>query len=39
MGRALSELITFGGYRTLDLSRLEYQRVLTGAALVETNCY
>jgi FAD-dependent oxidoreductase domain-containing protein 1 len=39
VGRALSELITFGAYRTLDLSRLEYQRVLTGAALVETNCW
>jgi FAD-dependent oxidoreductase domain-containing protein 1 len=39
VGRALCELITFGGYRTLDLSRLEYQRVLAGAALVETNCY
>ena len=39
VGRALSELITFGEYRTLDLSRLEYQRVLTGAAIVETNCW
>ena len=39
VGRALSELITFGAYRTLDLSRLDYQRVLTGKAVVETNCY
>jgi sarcosine oxidase len=39
VGRALSELITFGAYRTLDLSRLDYQRVLTGEAVVETNCY
>jgi FAD-dependent oxidoreductase domain-containing protein 1 len=39
VGRALSELITFGAYRTLDLSRLGYERVLTGAAIVETNCY
>jgi FAD-dependent oxidoreductase domain-containing protein 1 len=39
VGRALSELITFGAYRTLDLSRFGYERVLTGAAIVETNCY
>lgn len=39
VGRALSELITFGAYRTLDLTRFGYERVLTGDAIVETNCY
>lgn len=39
VGRALSELITFGEYRTLDLSRFAYERVLSGDALPETNCY
>jgi sarcosine oxidase len=39
VGRALCELITFGAYRTLDLSRLGYERVLAGAPLVETNCW
>ncbi len=39
VGRALSELVTFGEYRTIDLSRLGYERVTTGAAVRETNCY
>lgn len=39
VGRALSELIEFGEYRTLDLSRFGYQRVLDNSPLVETNCY
>ena len=39
VGRALSELIRFGEYRTLDLSRLGYERVLAGSPLRETNCY
>jgi sarcosine oxidase len=39
VGRALCELITFGAYRALDLSRLGYERVLAGAPLVETNCW
>ncbi len=39
VGRAMSELITFGEYRTLDLSRFGYERVLSGAAVRETNCY
>jgi glycine/D-amino acid oxidase-like deaminating enzyme len=39
VGRALSELITFGEYRTLDLTRFGYERVLSGKALRETNCY
>lgn len=36
IGRALSELIVDGGYRTLDLSRFGYQRILDGAPLAET---
>jgi glycine/D-amino acid oxidase-like deaminating enzyme len=39
VGRALSELIAFGRYRTLDLSRFGYERVLTGSPIVETNCW
>lgn len=37
IGRALSELVTFGQYRTLDLRRFGYERLLTGAALTEVN--
>ena len=37
IGRALSELIVFGQYRTLDLSRLSYNRVLSGALIKESN--
>ena len=39
VGRALSELIQFGEYRTLDLSRFGYERVSTNTPLRETNCY
>ena len=39
VGRALAELITFGEYRTIDLARFGYRRVLTGEALREVNCY
>lgn len=39
VGRALSELIEFGEYRTLDLTRFGYERVLTDSPLLETNCY
>ena len=39
VGRALSELIRFGEYRTLDLSRFGYERVLSHTPLRETNCY
>ena len=39
IGRALSELVTYGGYRTLDLSRFGYERVLRGEALAEMNCW
>ncbi len=37
IGRALSELVTFGQYRSLDLRRFGYDRLLTGAALREQN--
>jgi sarcosine oxidase len=37
IGRALSELVTFGGYRTLDLRRFGYDRVLKGQAIREAN--
>ena len=39
IGRALSELLTFGEYRTLDLSRFGYERVVRGEPLLETNCW
>lgn len=39
VGRALSELIEFGEYRTLDLTRFGYERVLSNSPLVESNCY
>jgi len=39
MGRAVSELIVHGEYRTLDLRRLGYERVLAGEPLVESNCF
>ena len=37
IGRALSELVTFGTYRTLDLRRFSYERVLNGQAIREAN--
>lgn len=37
IGRALSELVTFGQYRTLDLRRFGYDRLASGAALKEVN--
>ena len=37
IGRALSELVTFGSYRTLDLRRFGYDRVLNGQAIREAN--
>ncbi|MFZ5789158.1 MAG: NAD(P)/FAD-dependent oxidoreductase [Pseudomonadota bacterium] len=37
VGRALSELILHGGYRTIDLSRFGYERVLRGEPLAELN--
>ena len=35
MGRATAELITHGGYRSLDLSEFHYDRVAQGRAIVE----
>jgi FAD-dependent oxidoreductase domain-containing protein 1 len=37
VGRALSELVLLGGYRSLDLSRLGWARVLRGEPLRESN--
>ena len=37
VGRALSELVTFGCYRTLDLSVFGWQRVLEGRPVLELN--
>lgn len=39
VGRALYELIAFGEYRSLDLSRMGYERVLEQAGLHEINCW
>lgn len=36
MGRAVSELITYGGFRTLDLSKLGFARVASQTSFVET---
>ena len=36
MGRAVSELIAYGEYRTLDLSELGYERIARGEPFVET---
>lgn len=35
MGRGTAEWLTYGEYRSLDLTPLQYNRVLTGAAFVE----
>lgn len=35
VGRAVSELITYGGYRTLDLSELSYERILNNEPFYE----
>ncbi len=37
VGRAVCELITFGSYRTLDLSRFGYQRFASGRLVEERN--
>ena len=39
MGRATSELILHGEYRTLDLRRFGCERILAGEPLVESNCF
>ncbi|MEL7543310.1 MAG: FAD-binding oxidoreductase [Pseudomonadota bacterium] len=35
MGRAMSELLTYGDYRTLDMSELGYERIVAGEPFVE----
>ena len=37
IGRAIMELITFGKYRTIDLSRFSHERIIRGLALTERN--
>ncbi len=37
VGRATAELIAYGGYRSIDLSRFGYERVLRGEPIVEHN--
>ncbi len=36
MGRAVSELVTYGEFRSLDMSPLGYERILTGTPFIET---
>ena len=35
VGRGLSELLLYGSYRTLDLSRMGYRRILDGMPLYD----
>ncbi|MDI1244611.1 MAG: FAD-dependent oxidoreductase, partial [Rhodoferax sp.] len=37
VGRALSELVTYGEYRTLNLSDFGWQRVLENRPMLEIN--
>ncbi len=37
VGRALSELVVYGGYRTLDLSACGWQRVMDNKPMLEVN--
>lgn len=37
VGRALSELVVYGGYRTLDLSACGWQRVIDNKPMLEVN--
>ena len=39
VGRALYELVAFGEFRSLDLTRFGYQRVLTGEGIHEKHCW
>ena len=39
MGRATSELVIHGEFRSLDLRRFGYERILTGEPLIEANCF
>lgn len=36
MGRAMAELIVHGGYRSIDMTPLGYERILTGTPFLET---
>ena len=36
MGRGVSELVTYGEYRTLDLTPLGYDRIARGEPFLET---
>ena len=36
MGRGVSELVTYGKYRTLDLTPLGYERIARGEPFLET---
>jgi FAD-dependent oxidoreductase domain-containing protein 1 len=37
VGRATAELIAYGGYRSIDLTRFGYQRIARGEPIVELN--
>ncbi|MEM7408468.1 MAG: FAD-binding oxidoreductase [Pseudomonadota bacterium] len=39
VGRAMSELITYGEFRSLDLTRFGYERVLRGEGIFESHCW
>ena len=39
MGRATSELVIHGEFRSLDLRRFGYERILAGEPLIEANCF
>jgi FAD-dependent oxidoreductase domain-containing protein 1 len=39
VGRGIAELLTHGGYRTIDLTRFGYDRVLRGEPILESNVY
>lgn len=39
VGRAMSELVLHGEYKTLDLSRFGYERIVTNQGIHETNCF
>jgi FAD-dependent oxidoreductase domain-containing protein 1 len=39
IGRALSELVVFGQYRSIDLRRFGFERVLSGQAIKENNIF
>ncbi|MBS0242912.1 MAG: FAD-binding oxidoreductase, partial [Proteobacteria bacterium] len=39
VGRAMAELVIHGSYRSIDLTRLGYARVVAGEPLAEANVY